>query len=799
MHVVLQKRAYIALIGLVAFILGASLRFSVAPLLAQDEPNAPLSMEHDLAGDAWPGEFLVAVDGLSGDVSAAQAKLTTTADLIDQVAVCGSTTTLQVWRLRTPGQEARFQLLADEPGIEFVEPHWIVRAAGFPAPPPVLPEQPFPFDDTFYAARQWPMQRSSFARAWQLVEAQQLAAQRVRVAVIDSGVDFGHPDLAGRLLPGINYVTPGVAPNDDYGHGTHVTGIIAAVAKNGRGIAGGAPNVEIDTLKMLGSSGSGSITNLVSAICDAADRGADVINMSLEVPLSISLDLVAQMQSAVDYAYAEGALLVAAAGNSSNGSTLGPVYYPARLNHVIAVAALTPENARATYSAVGTQLDIAAGGGSFTKSVLSTWPSGVPSKCIGSGRVLLLEEGAYYCTEPGTSMSAPLVSAAAALLLSIRPDLANDQVETILEDTARDIGLPPTEAGAGMLDAEMAVRKVLDGAVVLSPAVLGAAIPPGAEPFTQTVVIENPSLAAVTMVGSIPASQWFRVVNVPGNSFSSEISYGRPVYLTIEISPTHLITGVYSSVIPLNLTYADGSRGFTSLPLAVSIGVQSTQLYLPMVVGGAAAPSPSPIPFVWETPALTPTVLSIASGGSAKVALPFAFPLSGVDRTSDANFTDVHVFEDGFAAFSAAATVIVTEPDQSQCLPVFTEPVQAIFGWWADLDLSNAGSRVVTFQPAADRFVIQYENAVSAASVSPSYTTTFQIVLYAGGNVGLNYLDAPESAALTLGTLAPSVTVGMQARGGLFHNQVACATSTTGLGRPPHSESSILIKREDVF
>ena len=158
-----------------------------------------------------------------------------------------------------------------------------------------------------------------------------------------------------------------------------------------------------------------SYTHLVKAICDAADRGADVINMSLEVPTSLSSSLADQMQSAVDYAYAEGSVLVAAGGNSNGG----PVYYPARLNHVIAVAALTPENTRASYSAVGTQLDIAAGGGSFTKSVLSTWPSSVPGKCTGTGRVLLSEGGAYYCTEPGTSMAAPLVSAAAALLLSL--------------------------------------------------------------------------------------------------------------------------------------------------------------------------------------------------------------------------------------------------------------------------------------------------------------------------------------------------------------------------------------------
>lgn len=800
MHVVNGNRVFFAFVGLWVLLLGGALIFGFSPLFAQDQPDATQALtEREAAGDAWPGEYLVAIDQASGDVSAAQAQMAMAADLLDQVAVCGSTTTLQVWRLRNSGATGQFELFAGNPGIKFIEPNWIVRAASVPPPPPVLPEQPFNFNDTFYASRQWPMQRSSFARAWQLVQEQQLTTQKVRVAVIDSGVDFNHPDLAGRLLPGFNYVTPGAPPNDDYGHGTHVTGIIAAVTNNGQGITGGAPNVEVDPLKMLGSSGSGSISNLVRAICDAANRGADVINMSLEVPLSISVDLVEQMQSAVDYAHTKGALLVAAAGNSSNGAILGPVYYPARLTRVVAVAALTPENTRATYSAVGTQLDIAAGGGSFTKSVLSTWPSTVPGKCIGSGRVLLQEAGAYYCTEPGTSMSAPLVSAAAALLLSIRPDLSNDQVETILENTARDIGLPSIEAGAGMLDAERAVRQAMGGEVVLSPASIGATVPPGAEPFTRTVIVENPSLVPVTVAGSIPASQWHRVVNVPGNSFSSEVSYGRPLYLTIAISPTHLITGGYVSEIPLNLTYADGRSGFASLPLSLDIGVESRQVYLPMIASGDAGPSPSSLPFVWEIPTITPTVLSIGSGGSVKVSLPFVFPLSGVDGTGDTNFSDMHVFEDGFAAFSTAATITVTQTGQSRCLPVLTEPVQAIFGWRADLDLLRAGSSVVTFQPAADRFVIEYENVASAVGVLPPYTTTFQIVLHANGNVGLNYLDVPESMAQTLDTLSPSVAVGVQARSGLFHNQVTCITSTAGFGRPPHSELSILIEREDIF
>ena len=118
-------------------------------------------------------------------------------------------------------------------------------------------ETPYAINDPLYAPRQWDMQRSNFSRAWQLLASLGKPLTPVRVAVIDSGVDFSHPDLAGRLLPGYNYIDPGQPPNDDYGHGTHIAGTIAAVTNNGQGIVGGAASVEILPLKVLDASGGG--------------------------------------------------------------------------------------------------------------------------------------------------------------------------------------------------------------------------------------------------------------------------------------------------------------------------------------------------------------------------------------------------------------------------------------------------------------------------------------------------------------------------------------------------------------
>ena len=138
------------------------------------------------------------------------------------------------------------QLQAD-PSVVFAEPNWLVYVAdeAEPSAAAVDREAVYAVDDPLYASRQWNLQRSNFSRAWQQIALS--AAVPVQVAVIDTGIDLDHPEFAGRLLPGYNYITHGQSPPmDDHGHGTHVAGLIAALGNNGQGIAGGALNVVID-------------------------------------------------------------------------------------------------------------------------------------------------------------------------------------------------------------------------------------------------------------------------------------------------------------------------------------------------------------------------------------------------------------------------------------------------------------------------------------------------------------------------------------------------------------------------
>ena len=137
-------------------------------------------------------------------------------------------------------------------------------------------EIPYVVSDPFYQDDQWYLQRINASRAWALATgaaAAEVGVRPVIVAVIDSGVDAAHPELKDRLLEGRDYLSPGQLMTDEFGHGTHVAGLIGAAVNNGAGIAGIVPTVEIDPRKVLDSKGSGSVSNVAQAIRDAAGRG----------------------------------------------------------------------------------------------------------------------------------------------------------------------------------------------------------------------------------------------------------------------------------------------------------------------------------------------------------------------------------------------------------------------------------------------------------------------------------------------------------------------------------------------
>lgn len=240
-------------------------------------------------------------------------------------------------------------------------------------------QEPTPPNDSRYA-EQWALPVVGLPEAWASVP----VGRTVVVAVIDSGVCLNHPDLAGRILPGYDFVDGDNDPSDVFGHGCGVAGVIAANANNGVGIAGVAPNAQIMPIRVLDSRGQGNYSNIASGIIYAADNGANIINLSLAGSTNSVI-----LEQAVAYAVARGVIVIAAAGNFGSPNT----YYPAAYPSVIAVGSVDVNLQRSSFSNYGTFVDIYAPG----RDILTTSMNG------------------DYAFNSGTSFAAPIVAGITAM------------------------------------------------------------------------------------------------------------------------------------------------------------------------------------------------------------------------------------------------------------------------------------------------------------------------------------------------------------------------------------------------
>ncbi|WP_166678280.1 S8 family peptidase [Kribbella kalugense] len=270
-------------------------------------------------------------------------------------------------------------------------------------------------------------------KAWDLSK----SAGTQYIGVLDTGVDAGHPDLAGHLLPGYNTFNTALAPNDGDGHGTAVTGIIAAGTANGIGVSGVAWNAKVRPVKVLDDTGSGEDSNLINGINWAVKNGVRVINMSLggegDDPV---------LHTAIQNAVAKGVVLVAAAGNTGGDSSN---HFPGAYPEVLSVGATNSAGVLTSFSSYGDTVDIAAPGYDIT----STAPrAGTPAGYEP-----------YFLGMAGTSFSSPIVAGVAALVRNKWPSFTPAQVMARLKATARDAGPRGTDPyyGAGILDAYYAL------------------------------------------------------------------------------------------------------------------------------------------------------------------------------------------------------------------------------------------------------------------------------------------------------------------------------------------------------
>jgi subtilisin family serine protease len=332
-------------------------------------------------------------------------------------------------------------------GVEFAEPNRYRETYAIP-------------NDPNFAA-QWGLTKINAPAAWDRTT----GSPNITVAILDTGIDLDHPELAPLLVQGTDMVdlgpnpTPPAGfrfegdfqgrdniPQDEVGHGTHVAGTVACLSNNGVGVAGVTWSCRLMPVKVLTRivnvnnandvRGTGSAADIAAGIRWAVDNGARVLNLSLGGTTDTQVE-----RDAIAYAVAQGAVVVAAMGNAFQQGN--PTSFPAAYPDVVAVGAINTADARAPFSQTGPHIDVAAPG----VGVLSTvWDNG-------------------FTNMSGTSMASPHVAGLAALILSCNGNLTAAQVADIIRQTARPLRdnpadpVPNNNYGFGCIDAEAAINR----------------------------------------------------------------------------------------------------------------------------------------------------------------------------------------------------------------------------------------------------------------------------------------------------------------------------------------------------
>ena len=417
---------------------------------------------HASDADVVPGQLLVRYQpGTSGaQIAAAESEAgATPAATIDALGV-------RVLRVPEDRAERALEALSRNPHVEFAERDAIAHATA------ITP------NDTYWS-KQWGTVKMATPTAWDTTT----GSSSVVVAVVDTGVETSHPDLQGAFLAGYDFVNRDSNPADDQGHGTMVSGVIAARGNNATGVAGQCWKCSILPVKVLDAGGSGSYSNVASGITYAADRGARVINLSLGGASASST-----LASAVSYAANKGALLVAAAGNAGTSA----MNYPAAYEPTIAVAASDSRDARYSWSSYGSWVEVAAPGCDYTTKL-----------------------GATYGEPCGTSFASPMTAGVAGLMLSANPSATASTLRSALLSTADPVG---TWVARGRVNAAKAVAAVAGTAPVPAPA-------------------PSPTTSTVTFSGNLSNKQQSRSYSVTtsGGAFEAALSFKRASMLTLTV------------------------------------------------------------------------------------------------------------------------------------------------------------------------------------------------------------------------------------------------------------------------
>ena len=293
----------------------------------------------------------------------------------------------------------RWQQLGNNNNIVEIEPNIVVTGATLPNDPDLADTQ-----------RSYGLTLTHAEGAWAYTR----GSNEIIIAVIDTGLALNHPEFAGRIIPGQDFVNNDADPSDDNGHGTHTAGIIAAGIDNGIGMAGVCPQCRIMPIKVLNQNNAGTWAGVANGLLYAADHGARVVNLSLGAAVSSKT-----LEDAIKYAQDKGVLIIAAAGNMG----VDRKFFPAAIEGVIAVSATDGQDQRWTLSNYGDYIDVAAPG----YAIYSTYND-------------LTNYYGGYTYMSGTSMASPYVAGLAGLLISQKPSRTATEVSHLIIASADKFG-----------------------------------------------------------------------------------------------------------------------------------------------------------------------------------------------------------------------------------------------------------------------------------------------------------------------------------------------------------------------
>lgn len=435
---------------------------------------------------------------------------------------------------RAPGATAQATLafvreLEGRPDVLYAQPNYIARATAVP-------------NDTYYSL-QWHYPAIKLPQAWDIETG---SSNPVTVAVIDTGILSLHPDFAGKILPGYDFISDPTTANDGDGrdsdpedtgdnptgqssyHGSHVAGTVAAKTNNSLGVAGVSWGAKILPVRVLGV-GGGTFADIVDGIlwsaglsvagAPANPNPAKVLNLSLGAATPCSN--TPAVQDAFDQAFAQGAVVVVAAGNGAADANL---YSPASCTGVITVGATEFRNYRSYYSNYGSRIDVMAPGGDLTANrngdayadgVLSAWQT---DDANGDGTYG--DKAFRYDFKQGTSMASPHVAGLVALLKSKKPSLTRAEIITVLKSSARPLSatacqggnlpsLTGADCGAGLVDAQVALQAILadlNGTRVIACFWTGSACDPAK---SKQVVLSTTAKSASYKLSSLAAGNYY--------------------------------------------------------------------------------------------------------------------------------------------------------------------------------------------------------------------------------------------------------------------------------------------------